>query len=358
LNDTPLPRLAITAGEPAGVGAELLVRLACTALAADLIAITDRTLLRRAAARCHVNVELIDDDGSAIRQRAPGTLRVCHTALAVPETPGRPDPRNARHVLATLATAADGCMGSRYAAVVTAPLQKATINDAGMPFSGHTEFFATRAHADVVMMLASPTLRVALATTHLPLAAVPAAITAGSLTRVLRIVHAELRGKFGIAAPRIAVLGLNPHAGEGGHIGREEIDTIIPVLAALRDEGMQLLGPVPADTAFVPAQRQRYDAVLAMYHDQALPVLKSEAFDCTVNLTLGLPFIRTSVDHGTALDLAGSGTANPASLIAATQMAMALIARGNAARADARVLKGETQTPVRQPPPRGQRPAP
>jgi len=230
--------------------------------------------------------------------------------------------------------------------VVTAPLQKATINDAGVPFSGHTEFFATRARADVVMMLASPTLRVALATTHLPLAAVPAAITASTLTRVLRIVHAELRRKFGFAAPRIAVLGLNPHAGEGGHLGREEIDTIIPTLNALRNEGMQLLGPLPADTAFVPAQRQRYDAVLAMYHDQALPVLKSEAFDCTVNLTLGLPFIRTSVDHGTALDLAGSGTANPASLIAATHLAMDLLARSKAASNGAEVLPGDTQRPA------------
>lgn len=242
-------------------------------------------------------------------------------------------------MLTLLGEAADGCMDGRYAAVVTAPLQKATINDAGVPFSGHTEFFATRAHADVVMMLASPSLRVALATTHLPLAAVPAAITASALTRVLRIVHTELQRKFGFSAPRIAVLGLNPHAGEGGHIGREEIDTIMPTLNALRAQGMQLLGPLPADTAFVPAQRERYDAVLAMYHDQALPVLKSEAFDCTVNLTLGLPFIRTSVDHGTALDLAGTGTANPASLIAATYMAMDLIARSKAAR-----VRGESQS--------------
>ena len=332
MNDAPLPRLAITAGEPAGVGPELLIRLAWTPVQADLIAITDRALLERAAARCGVSVTLTADDGSACTQRTPGTLRIRHVPLAIAEVPGQPDPRNAQHVLTLLGDAADGCMDGRYAAVVTAPLQKATINDAGVPFSGHTEFFATRAHADVVMMLASPTLRVALATTHLPLAAVPAAITAGTLTRVLRIVHAELQRKFDFAAPRIAVLGLNPHAGEGGHIGREEIDIIIPTLNALRAEGMQLLGPVPADTAFVPAQRERYDAVLAMYHDQALPVLKSEAFDCTVNLTLGLPFIRTSVDHGTALDLAGTGTANPASLIAATHMAMDLIARSKGAR--------------------------
>ena len=327
----PLPRLAITAGEPAGIGPELLIRLAATPLAASLVAITDRQLLERAAARCGTTIELTDDDGSTQTRRRPGTLRVRHTPLALEEVPGQPDPRNTQHVLATLAEAADGCMAGRYDAVVTAPLQKSSINDAGIRFSGHTEFFAERAHADVVMMLASPELRVALATTHLPLAAVSAAITQASLTRTLRIVHAELRAKFGLAEPRIAVLGINPHAGEGGHLGHEEIDTLIPVLDALRDEGMNLLGPLPADTAFVPAQRTRYDAVLAMYHDQALPVLKSEAFDRTVNLTLGLPFIRTSVDHGTALDLAGTGHADSASLIAAAKMAVELVAGRKAA---------------------------
>ena len=323
----PLPRLAVTAGEPGGIGPELLIRLAGTSLPANLVAITDRVLLQRAASRCSASIMLIDDDGSDATERQPGTLRVRHTPLAVMENPGQPDPRNAGHVLDTLAEAADGCMAGRYAAVVTAPLQKASINDAGIRFSGHTEFFAERAHADVVMMLASPDLRVALATTHLPLAAVSAAITPASLTRTLRIVHAELQSKFGLAEPRIAVLGLNPHAGEGGHLGHEEIDTLIPVMNALRGEGLLLIGPLPADTAFVPAQRQHYDAVVAMYHDQALPVLKSEAFDRTVNLTLGLPFIRTSVDHGTALDLAGTGKADPASLIAATKMALELVAR-------------------------------
>jgi len=320
-----LPRLAVTAGEPAGVGAELLIRLAATPLAATLVAVTDRRLLQRAAARCGASVELVDDDGSRAASSTPGMLRVRHTPLLADEMPGRPDPRNAPHVLATLAEAADGCLAGRYDAVVTAPLQKSAINDAGIRFSGHTEFFAERAHAEVVMMLASPELRVALATTHLPLAAVPAAITPALLTRVLRIVQAELRAKFGLVEPRIAVLGLNPHAGEGGHLGREELDVIIPTLDALRADGMHLLGPLPADTAFVPAQRAHYDAVLAMYHDQALPVLKSEAFDRTVNLTLGLPFIRTSVDHGTALDLAGSGRADPASLIAAAHLALTLV---------------------------------
>jgi 4-hydroxythreonine-4-phosphate dehydrogenase len=296
-------------------------------LAANFVAITDRDLLARAAVRCGVALKLIDDDGTDTPTRSAGTLRVHHVPLAVEEVPGRPDPRNAKHVLATLTEAADGCGDGRYAAVVTAPLQKSSINDAGIPFSGHTEFFAAQSHADVVMMLASPELRVALATTHLPLTDVSAAITSASLERTLRIVHDELRAKFGFANPRIAVLGLNPHAGENGHLGCEEIDIIIPVLDTLRVQGMRLIGPLPADTAFVPAQRQHYDAVLAMYHDQALPVLKSEAFDRTVNLTLGLPFIRTSVDHGTALDLAGSGKADPSSLIAAAQMALDLVAR-------------------------------
>lgn len=329
MNGLALPRLALTAGEPAGVGPELLIRLAATPLAANLVAITDRALLERAATRCGSTITLIDDDGRDTETRPLGALRVRHIPLGVEEVPGRPDLRNARHVLATLEEAGRGCTEGRYAAVITAPLQKSSINEAGIPFSGHTEFFAAQSHVDVVMMLASPELRVALATTHLPLHAVSAAITAGSLEKTLHIVHEELRAKFGFADPRIAVLGLNPHAGENGHLGREEIDTIIPVLEKLRQQGMRLLGPLPADTAFVPAQRQHYDAVLAMYHDQALPVLKSEAFDRTVNLTLGLPFIRTSVDHGTALDLAGSGKADPSSLIAAAQMALQLAAQAS-----------------------------
>jgi 4-hydroxythreonine-4-phosphate dehydrogenase len=322
-----LPRLAVTAGEPAGIGPELVIRLAASPLAADLVAIADRDLLTRAAAACGTPIALIDDDGSRVAHRHPGTLRVRHVALAAPVRPGHPDPANAASVVAGLAIAADGCMAGDFDAVVTAPVQKATINDGGVPFSGHTEFFADRAAAEVVMMLASPDLRVALATTHLPLAAVPAAITTVTLERVLRIVHRELGHRFGIARPRIAVLGLNPHAGEAGHLGREEIEVIEPVMARLRAEGMSLIGPMPADTAFVPSQRPRYDAVLAMYHDQALPVLKSEAFDRTVNITLGLPFIRTSVDHGTALDLAGTGRADPSSLIAAAHMAIELIQR-------------------------------
>jgi 4-hydroxythreonine-4-phosphate dehydrogenase len=321
------PRLAVAGGEPAGVGPELVARLAATPIAADLVAIGDPGLFERAARRCGVILDIEPYDRQSRSLRAAGMLRVLEVPLRTPEVPGKPDPRNAFYVLATLARAADGCMAGEFDGVITAPVQKSVINDAGEAFTGHTELFAERAGCEVVMMLASPELRVALATTHLPLHEVPAAITRESLTRTLRIVHAELADRFGIAEPRIAVLGLNPHAGEGGHLGREEIDTIVPVMDALRGEGMQLVGPLPADTAFVPAMRTRYDAVLAMYHDQALPVLKSEAFDRTVNITLGLPFVRTSVDHGTALDLAGSGRADPSSMFAAAEMALKLALR-------------------------------
>ena len=323
-----LPRLAVTPGEPAGVGPELIAHLAASSLAADFVVIGDRELLLDAAGATGLLLALEDDDGKPRRRRAPGSMRIRHVPLANAARPGHPDPANAGYVLSTLSQAADGCMDGSFAGVVTGPVQKATINDAGFAFSGHTEFFAERAACEVVMMLASPELKVTLATTHLPLSAVPAAITEALLERVLRIVDRALRERFGLAHPRIAVLGLNPHAGEAGHLGREEIERIEPLLARLRAEGMALLGPIPADTAFVPTQRASYDAVLAMYHDQALPVLKSEAFDRTVNVTLGLPFIRTSVDHGTALDLAGSGRANPASLIAAASMALDLAHRG------------------------------
>lgn len=333
-----LPRLAVTAGEPAGIGPELVARLAMQPLAADLIALTDPELLRRAARHCGITLTIEPDDGRPRRLRPLGHIRVAQHPLRARETPGQPDPRNAFHVLQTLAHAADGCLSGEFDAVVTAPVQKSVINDAGEAFTGHTEFFAERARVPVVMMLASmatassPALRVALATTHLPLRAVPDAITGQTLTRSLRIVHAALRDDMAIAQPRIAVLGLNPHAGERGHLGREEIEIIVPVLEALRAEGMQLLGPWPADTAFVPAMRTQQDAVLAMYHDQALPVLKSEAFDRTVNMTLGLPFVRTSVDHGTALDLAGSGRADASSMIAAAHMALEILTRSGKSR--------------------------
>ncbi|HET6633132.1 MAG TPA: 4-hydroxythreonine-4-phosphate dehydrogenase PdxA [Rhodanobacteraceae bacterium] len=325
-----LPRLALGCGEPAGIGPELVARLAATDIAADLVAIGDRGLIQRAAAQCGLALELRADDGRPLTRRDAGKLRLAEVPLAVAEQPGQPDPRNAAYVLETLRQAAAGCSAGRFDALVTAPVQKSVINEAGMRFTGHTEFLAGLAGTDVLMMLASPRLRVALATTHLPLAAVPAAITPALLERALRLLHDGLRQRFGIEQPRIAVLGLNPHAGEAGHLGREEIEVVEPLLERLRARGMQLLGPLPADTAFTPAQRQRYDAVLAMYHDQALPVLKAEAFDEAINITLGLPWVRTSVDHGTALDLAGRGLANPASMIAAARAAMALATPGRA----------------------------
>ncbi len=324
---TRLPRLMVTAGEPAGIGPELVARLAASDIQADFVACTDAELIHRAAECCGIELELSDDDGTAITRRESGHLRLQQINLRVQETPGQLDRRNAFFVLNSLAHAADACLDGRFAGMVTAPVHKGVINDAGEVFSGHTELLAQRAGADVVMMLMSDTLRVALATTHLPLAKVPAAIQHDALATTLRIVNAELKAKFGIAEPRIAVLGLNPHAGEGGHMGHEEIEIIEPLLDELRDQGMHLIGPLPADTAFTPAIRQNYDVVVAMYHDQALPVLKAEAFDRAINITLGLPFIRTSVDHGTALDLAGKNRASATSMLAAGEWALKLAAR-------------------------------
>ncbi len=321
----PLPRIAVTAGEPAGIGPELVAALAATDLAADLVAIGDADLLRSAAQQRGIELTLEPDDGARIVRRTAHTLRCIHVPLRAPATPGHLDARNAAYVIDTLARAADGCIAGQFDAIVTAPVQKSTIIDAGFAFTGHTEFFAERAHCDVAMLLVAPGLRVALATTHLALTAVPAAIDQSLLQRIVRIVYNDLRTKFRIAAPRIAVLGLNPHAGETGHLGREEIDTIVPALQALRAEGIALDGPLPADTAFLPALRAQYDAYLAMYHDQGLPVLKALGFGDSVNVTLGLPFVRTSVDHGTALDLAGSGRADASSLIAAAKLALELI---------------------------------
>ena len=322
-----LPRLAITLGEPAGIGPELVAELAHGDIAADLIAIGDVQALHAAAASRGLTLALSEDDGRPLIRRAAGSLRTVTIEAAAAVVPGKLDRANAGYVLSTLARASDGCMAGEFDAVVTAPVQKSIINDAGIPFSGHTEYFALRANAEVVMMLAAGNLRVALATTHLPLAAVPAAITRASLETTLRILRADLAHKFGFAEPRILVLGLNPHAGEGGHLGREEIEIIQPLLADLRDEGFHLTGPLPADTAFLPGPLSQADAVLAMYHDQGLPVLKALGFGNAVNLTLGLPFVRTSVDHGTALDLAGRGVADAGSLIAATRLALDLAER-------------------------------
>ena len=317
------PVLAITAGEPAGIGPDLVLRLTELALPARLVIVADKTLLQVRAAQLGRDVVLHDYQPQA---PAPASgLEVLHVPLAAPAVAGHLDAANGRYVLATLDAAIDGCVRGEFAAMVTAPVHKGVINDAGVAFSGHTEYLAERTGTPrVVMMLAGAGMRVALVTTHLPLRDVADAITHDSLREVIGILHADLVGKFGIAAPRILVAGLNPHAGEGGHMGREEIDVIEPVLAALRADGMQLVGPLPADTLFNPDKLATADAVLAMYHDQGLPVLKHASFGAGINITLGLPIIRTSVDHGTALDLAGSGRADPGSLFEACQLASQL----------------------------------
>ena len=325
------PCIAVTSGEPAGIGPELCAALAGRRVAARLVVLGDADLVAERARMVGISADIHD----YVPGHLPPTsgLEVLHLPLHAPVVAGRTDPANARYVLDLLDRARDGCTTGEFAAMVTAPLHKGVINDAGVPFSGHTEYLAdTTGTPRVVMMLAGRTgqppnerwLRVALATTHLALADVPAAITAESLTQTLRILHGELRRRVGIADPHILVAGLNPHAGEGGHLGREEIDVIVPVLDRLRAEGMRLDGPLPADTLFVPRLLDRADAVLAMYHDQGLPVLKYATFGQGINVTLGLPIIRTSVDHGTALDLAGTGRADPGSLFEAVDMAIAM----------------------------------
>lgn len=271
------------------------------------------------------DVEAVLIGDRALLARAPDKVCIEHVALAAPAVPGRLDVRNARYVLATLDRALAGALRGEYAAIVTAPVQKSVLNEAGVPFTGHTEYLQQRSGArQVVMMLVGGGLRVALATTHLPLSAVPAALSIDGLIAVLEVLHADLRAKFGIDAPRIGVCGLNPHAGEGGYLGREEIEVIAPALERLRARGLRLEGPLAADTAFVPANARRFDAILAMYHDQGLAPLKYASFGQGVNVTLGLPFIRTSVDHGTALDLAGTGRADAGSMRAAIALAIEL----------------------------------
>ena len=321
-----LPRIALTAGEPAGIGAELIAELAGQPVAAELVVIGNAGMIaeRARAIGIPLNLHAFSAHAQIIQC---GHLAVIDTALAAAVQPGQLDSRNARHVLDTLSRAADGASSGEFDAIVTAPVHKGIINDAGITFSGHTEYFADRAGCDVVMMLVANTMRVALATTHLPLAGVPAAITKAGLMRTLRIIDTDLRQRFAIDSPHIAVLGLNPHAGEGGHMGREEIETISPVIAQLCSEGLRLSGPLPADTAFVPRHLEHFDAVLAMYHDQGLPVLKFAGFGHAVNVTLGLPYVRTSVDHGTALDLAGTGRADAGSLRAAVELAIELATR-------------------------------
>ncbi|MBU0603150.1 MAG: 4-hydroxythreonine-4-phosphate dehydrogenase PdxA [Gammaproteobacteria bacterium] len=324
------PRIAVTSGEPAGVGPELCAALAARRFPARLVMLGDAALIAERAQSAGLHVKVRDYDARNAADAGDGVLEVLHCPLAVPSVAGKLDASNARYVLGLLDRARDGCVSGEFAAMVTAPLHKGVINDAGVPFTGHTEYLAdTTGTARVVMMLAGRVgdgwLRVALATTHLPLAAVPAAITRDALEDTLRILERELRTRFGIARPHILVAGLNPHAGEGGHMGREEIDVITPVLDALRAEGMNLSGPLPADTLFVPRLLGGADAVLAMYHDQGLPVLKYATFGHGINITLGLPIVRTSVDHGTALDLAGTGRADAGSLVEAVDAAIAMV---------------------------------
>ena len=321
-------RLAITAGEPAGIGPDLCLMLAQQPASCERVVIADPQLLGQRAAQLGLRVELQPFDPDALpAAQAAGQLSVLPVSLAAECRPGELNHANAAYVLDTLRLAGAGALNGTFDAIVTAPVHKGIINDAGVPFSGHTEFFAEQtATEQVVMMLACPGLRVALATTHLPLRQVADAITGPLIERVVRILHNDLLSKFGIASPRILVCGLNPHAGEDGHLGREELDVIIPALERLRAEGMHLIGPLPADTLFTPKHLDQADAVLAMYHDQGLPVLKHKGFGNAVNITLGMPIIRTSVDHGTALDLAGTGQANPGSLQVALDTAIQMIA--------------------------------
>ena len=321
----PLSRpFALTPGEPAGIGPDLCLLLARKAQPQALIAIASRTLLAERAGQLGLDISLLDvGPGAWPSAAAPaGSLYVWDTPLAAPVTAGQLDARNGLYVLETLTRAGQGCLDGHFAGMITAPVHKGVINEAGIAFSGHTEFLAELTHTEqVVMMLATRGLRVALVTTHLPLKEVAAAITAERLSRVARILHADLVGKFGITRPRILVCGLNPHAGEGGHLGREEIEIIEPTLQRLRGEGLNLIGPLPADTLFTPKHLDQCDAVLAMYHDQGLPVLKYKGFGAAVNVTLGLPIVRTSVDHGTALDLAGTGRIDTGSLQVALETA-------------------------------------
>lgn len=307
--------IALTAGEPAGIGPELCLQLALSERQPGIVVVACKHLLQARAQLLGLEVELYDWQPGSPAATAPGRLSVLHVDGLASTAAGQLDPANSAYVVETLRIAARGCLEGTFDGMVTAPVHKGVINDAGIAFSGHTEFLQELCGVErVVMMLATEELRVALVTTHLPLKDVSAAITAERLTQVTRILDGDLRRFFGVEHPRILVAGLNPHAGEGGHLGREEIDVIEPTLDALRREGINLTGPLPADTLFTPHWLDHADAVLAMYHDQGLPVLKFQGFGRAVNITLGLPIVRTSVDHGTALDLAGTGRADAGSL--------------------------------------------
>ncbi|MFH2210966.1 MAG: 4-hydroxythreonine-4-phosphate dehydrogenase PdxA [Pseudomonadota bacterium] len=321
-----MPIITLTAGEPAGIGPDLCVQLAQQYVQMRVVVLADKALLASRAKALKLPLAIMDFAPLADQPAPPGALEVMHVPLAVAAQPGKLNPANSAYVLETLQSAVEGCLNGTFDAMVTAPVHKGVINDAGIPFTGHTEYLAEKTGTSrVVMMLVGGGMRVALATTHLPLRAVADSISQDSLAEVIRILHHDLVFRFGIAHPRILVAGLNPHAGEGGHLGHEEIEVISPVLEAMRAQGMDLRGPLPADTLFTPRMLADCDCVLAMYHDQGLPVLKHASFGGGVNVTLGLPIIRTSVDHGTALDLAGSGKADLGSLLAALDMASTMV---------------------------------
>jgi 4-hydroxythreonine-4-phosphate dehydrogenase len=319
----------LTSGEPAGIGPELCLALAAQELPCELVCLGDRALFSERAQQLNLKIEVHPyQAGAHPLHHQPGVLNVAHQPLAVPSVPGRLDVRNARYVLSLLDLAIDGALAGEFAALVTAPVQKGLLNDAGIAFTGHTEYLATRVGGGPpVMLLSSGELRVALATTHLPLRAVSDALSVDSLCHTMATLAQALESWWGISAARIAVCGLNPHAGEGGHLGDEEIRIIAPAIERMRARGIRVSGPLPADTVFVPRVLQGFDAVLAMYHDQGLPVVKHAGFERAVNVTLGLPILRTSPDHGTALDLAGTGRADAGSLTAAVRLASRLAAQ-------------------------------
>ncbi|MCC7135493.1 MAG: 4-hydroxythreonine-4-phosphate dehydrogenase PdxA [Nitrosomonas sp.] len=319
-----LPRLILTAGEPAGIGPDLCVQVAQTLQPCQLIVIADRDLIRERARCLKLPIEIHEYDVAVDRPHQAGHLSVWHVPTRQPVVTGKLDSRNATYVLETLKRAVHACLGGDADALVTAPVHKGIISESGVKFSGHTEFLSELTNSRAVMMLVGGGMRVTLATTHLPLKEVSAAITSELLEQKLHTIHHDLVTRFKIGHPCIAVAGLNPHAGESGHLGREEIDIIIPVLERLRAAGMNVLGPLPADTLFVPHKLKQYDCILTMYHDQGLPVLKHASFGGGVNVSLGLPIIRTSVDHGTALELAGTGQADLGSMQAAIDMALDL----------------------------------
>ena len=318
------PDLILTTGEPGGIGPDLCLQLAAQGRLSHVVIAGDPDLLDLRSRQLGLSLEVVTWNPGLTTSTKADQIRVWPVARCLDPAAGTLNPANAAYVLEMLTAATHACLEGVFGALVTGPVNKGNINAAGIPFTGHTEFIAGLTSGDPVMLLAAPGLRVALATTHLPLSQVPAAITHEGLSRALRVLDRDLRGRFGIPRPHILVAGLNPHAGENGHLGREEIDIIAPALDDLRREGLKLTGPLPADTLFLPPVLAEADAVLAMYHDQGLPVLKHLGFGRAVNVTLGLPIIRTSVDHGTALELAGTGQADTGSLLAAIELARTL----------------------------------